>query len=245
MSIASIAGARRKQIAFLTAFFLASHGALAIAAQPMDPSALIQRIDAAAKARYETIAGFTVTEHYVIYRGKDELHPAAEQTVMTTYRKGMGKSYTVLSESGSDLLRKLVLRPLLENEKTINLPGNVERSWFTSANYEMKLKPAVTQRLDGRDCLALAMTPRRKATNMIQGTLWVDAGDASIVQIEGVSSKNPSVWTGPTHMMRRYTNLSGFAMASHARAESNSFLFGRTILTIDYQDYKIQLRPLK
>ena len=32
------------------------------------------------------------------------------------------------------------LKPLLDNEKTINEPGNVEKSWFTSANYEMKLK---------------------------------------------------------------------------------------------------------
>jgi hypothetical protein len=32
-------------------------------------------------------------------------------------------------------------------------------------------------------------------------------------------------------------------MATHARAVSNSFLLGETIVTIDYQDYKMQLRP--
>jgi len=32
-------------------------------------------------------------------------------------------------------------------------------------------------------------------------------------------------------------------MATRARAESDSMLFGRTILTIDYTDYQVQLRP--
>jgi hypothetical protein len=32
-------------------------------------------------------------------------------------------------------------------------------------------------------------------------------------------------------------------MATHAHAESSSFLFGRTAVTIDYTDYHFQMRP--
>ena len=46
-------------------------------------------------------------------------------------------------------------------------------------------------------------------------------------------------------MMRQYMQLQGFPMATHARAESNSMLFGRTVVTIDYSDYKLQLRDAK
>jgi hypothetical protein len=138
-------------------------------------------------------------------------------------------------------VQKFGLHPLLDNEKTINLPGNVEHSWFTSANYQMKLKPGVTQIIDGRNCLALSMVPIHKASNMIDGTLWVDSSDDSVVEIEGLASKSPSVFAGTTHMMRKYTNMSGFAMATHARAESSSMLWGRTVVIIDYSDYKIQL----
>jgi hypothetical protein len=46
-------------------------------------------------------------------------------------------------------------------------------------------------------------------------------------------------------MMRQYENISGFAMAMHARAESNSMFFGRTVVTIDYSDYKLQVRDAK
>jgi outer membrane lipoprotein-sorting protein len=218
---------------------------VAISAQQPDESLIIQHIDASAKARFETIAGYTVTEHYTVYRGSDEVHPAAEMTVRTTYRKGVGKNYEILSQSGSEMIRKLVFRPLLDNEKSVNEPDKVSNSWFTSANYQMHLKPGGIQRLDGRDCLVLSITPRHKAPNMVEGSLWVDARDNLLVQIEGIASKSPSIWTGATHMMRRYFILNGFSMTSHSRAESSSFLFGRTVLTIDYQDYKVQFNPAK
>ena len=214
-------------------------------AQQLDAASVIRQIDAAVKTRYESIAGFTVTEHYAVYRGKDESRPVAEMTVKTTYRKDSGKSYDIVAESGPAVIRKFGFGPLLANEKSINQPGNVAQSWFTSANYEMTLKPGGIQRLDGRDCFVLAIKPRRKAPNLIEGTLWVDARDHSIVQIAGTPSRSPSVWAGTTHMMRRYANVDGFAMATHARAESNSFLFGRTIVTIDYQDYHLQLRAAR
>jgi len=225
------------------AFLLVCLGTIAVRAQQYDASSVIEHIDAAVKVRVESVAGFTVTEHYAVYRGKDNTHPAAEMTVKTTYMKDRGKSYAIIAESGSAIIRKFGLVPLLENEKIINQPGNVERSWFTSANYEMKLKPNGIQQLDGRNCLVLSIIPRHKAPNLIRGTLWVDTKDYSIVQIEGTASRSPSVWAGTTHMMRQYANVSGFAMATHARAVSNSLFFGQTILTINYKDYHIQLIP--
>lgn len=220
-------------------------GVMPVTAQQLDAAAVIRHIDAAVEARVARVQGFTVNEHYAVYRGKDEVHPAAEMTVKTTYAKGTGKSYAVIAQSGSTMIRKFGLLPLLENEKSINQPGHVERSWFTSANYEMELKPGGIQRLDGRDCIALTVKPRHKAPNLIDGTLWVDAKDYQIARIEGVASKSPSVLAGTTRMMREYANVSGFAMATHARAESNSFLVGRTVVTIDYRDYQIEVRPAR
>jgi hypothetical protein len=214
-----------------------------VSAPQPDPAAIIQHIDAVNRARYDNVLAYTDTEHYSVFRGKDQARPSAEMTVKTSYKKGIGKTYAVLSQSGSDLIQRFALRPLLDNEKAINDPAIVEKSWFTSANYQMKLKPGVAQTIDGRNCIALAINPKRKAPNMIEGTLWVDSDDNSIVEVDGVASRSPSVFAGTTKMMRRYANISGYAMAAHARAESNSFLFGRTVVVIDYSDYQIQLRP--
>jgi hypothetical protein len=211
------------------------------AGQQLDPAAVVRSVDAAVFARVNSIAGYTVTEHYAVFRGDDQAHPVSEMTVKTTYRKGAGKSYQVLSAKGSTVIRRLGLEPILESERNINLPGNVEHSLITSANYEMTLKTPTAQRLDGRECLVLAINPKRKAPNLIVGAIWVDANDYTIVRLEGVASKAPTVFAGATHMMRQYAKVDGFSMATNARAESNTFLYGRTAVTIDYSNYEIQL----
>jgi hypothetical protein len=211
-------------------------------AQQPDASVIIQGVDRAVHARADHLGGYTVTEHYAVFRGKDEVQPAAEMTVRTTYRKESGKSYEILSQSGSALIRKYGLLPLLDHEKQINLPGNREAAWFTSANYRMQVKPG-TERVDGRECFALPIHPKQKAPNLIEGTLWVDAKDFTIVKIDGTSSSSPSLWTGPAHVERHYINLNGFGMATHAKAVSESFLLGQSIVTIDYQNYQMQVQP--
>jgi hypothetical protein len=106
----------------------------------------------------------------------------------------------------------------------------------------MKLKSGGIERINGRDCYVLSINPKQKAPNLIVGSIWVDAKDQSLVQLQGTASKSISVFTGPTQVMRQYENLDGFAEATHARAESESTLFGKTVVTIEYQGYEIKIR---
>lgn len=206
------------------------------------PAGVGTHIDAAVQSRVENVVGFTDVERYAVFRGKDETHPVAAMTVKATYRKGTGKSYKILSQSGSTLIQKFGLERLLKDEKKLNLPQNAAGSWFTSANYIMTLKSGATRQLNGRKCYAVTITPRHKAPNMIEGTLWVAAKDFSVVKVQGIASRRPMIFAGTTHMMRNYVNIDGYPMATFARAESNSFLFGRTVVTVTYSDYHLQVR---
>jgi hypothetical protein len=232
----------RLQLTVLGFLLALGPGAYGQAPQP-DEASVIRGIDSAVKARLDAIVGYTVTEHYAVFRGGDQAHPVAERTVKTTYQHGMGKNYTILADSGSELIRKLVLDAILDNEKRINTPGVTDHSYIISENYEMKLKPGGPQFVNGRDCYVLSISPHEKAPNMIVGTLWVDTRDESIVQLEGTTTKSVSVFTGPTKVMRQYATVNGFSEATHASGASTSFLFGLTTVTIDYSGYQIQLRP--
>jgi hypothetical protein len=232
------------RIALLIAFGAPAALAPAVLAQQPDEAAIIRMVDAAVQRRVDNVLAFTNTEHYRVFRGKGATQPAAEMTVLDSYTKGVGKKYTILSQSGSDLVQRYGLRPLIENETEVNKPGNAERSWFTSANYEMKLKGSA-QLMDGRTCYMLAIKPKSKAPNLVDGTLWVDAHDGTIVRMEGIASKSPSHFAHTTHMMRQYANIEGHAMAKHARAESSSLLFGTTVVLIDYTDYHLHIRDGK
>ena len=215
--------------------------AICLGGQQSAEVAIVHALDDENEARCANVQSFTDQEHSVVYRGNDEVHPAAEMTVRMTYRKGTGKAYEITAQSGSALVLRYGLLPLLENEKAVNDPARVRQSWFVSANYEMKLKPGVTQNIDGRPSVALAITPLRKAPNMIVGTLWIDANDHTLVEVEGVSSKSPSIFAGAAHIERHYSNMEGYAMADRARAESNSAVFGRTVITVDYSDYHFEI----
>jgi hypothetical protein len=210
-------------------------------AQQMDNATAIRNIDAAVKARIDHIAGYTDMETYRVFRGKDQSSPTAEMKVKTTYRPESGKSYQVLSHSGSAIVYKFLLQPLLDSEKDINNPAKIGASLIVSANYDMKLKPGGPIQQDRRACWALEITPRRKAPNLIAGTLWVDASDFTIVRLEGITSKSPSLFASQAHVLRQYVKVDGFSQAIHARAESDS-LFGKAVITIDYEGYQIQSR---
>jgi outer membrane lipoprotein-sorting protein len=233
---------KRNLLGLVAASLLAFYGSVMLAQQP-DAASVIHEVDAAVKARIDNMAGYTVTEHYAVYRSNDEIHPVAEMVVKTTYKQESGKSYIIVSQSGSAIMRNLVLNTILDNEKRLNQPGIREGAWITSANYEMQLKPGGIQSLDGRDCMVLALVPKRKAPYLFEGTLWVDSKDGSIVQLQGTASKSPSILTGPTQVMRQYANIGGFSQATHARAVSISSMFGETTVKIDYHDYQVQLRP--
>ena len=227
----------------IAAGFLALLTIAALHAQLPGAPAVIRDLDAANQARFDNVLSFTDVEHYTVFRGDDQTNPAAEMTVKMTYKKGVGKEFVIVKQSGSSVIQKFGLEPLLANEKSLNDPSIVAQTWFTSANYKMRLKPDANRTIDGRQCLAIEITPYRKAPNMLDGTIWVDSRTHTLAEVEGVASKSPSVFAKTTKMMRRYTDMHGYAMAVQARAESSSLFFGKTVVVIDYTDYHFQLRP--
>jgi hypothetical protein len=217
----------------------AAAGLLQSPAQPDVNAAVLQRIDTSVHARENNLLGYTVTEHYAVFRNHDEQHPAAEMMVKTTYQKDVGKNFTIQSETGSALLRK-VLETVLDNERSMTRPANRITAVISPANYEMTVKGA--EQVDGRNCIAVAIRPRRASPYLLNGTVWVDAENGAIVQLAGVTAKSPSMFAGASQVFRQYTMIDGFAMATHARAVSNSWLVGQTIIKIDYTGYQIQVR---
>lgn len=209
-------------------------------AQQPDLETIIRGVDASVRNRIDRIADYTVTEHYIVLRGKDE-NPAAEMLVQTVYRKQNGKNYTILSQNGSSLLRSEVLGTLLDNEKKMSQPGNVETALINSSNYEMKLDANPFANLNGHDCLVLDISPRRTSEYLFKGKLWVNVRDFAIVQLQGTASKAAFFLAKAAEVSRQYEEVEGLPMATHVEAVSGSALLGTTVVKVDYLNYKIDL----
>jgi hypothetical protein len=133
------------------AFCFASTTRFLLAQNPTGASSpgsaeIIQGIDNAVRTREGAIAGYTVQDHYAIYRN-GEAKPSAEMTVQTVYKQGVGKTFTTLSQSGSGFLRSQVIEKIIAGEKEMSTAAVRETVLVTSANYEMTPDPAV--RLEG------------------------------------------------------------------------------------------------
>jgi len=199
---------------------------------------IIRGIDAAVYARSNAISTYTVQEQYSIYRN-GEPTPAAEETIHTVYTRDVGKEYTPTAQSGSAFLRSAVIDKVLAGEKDLNLAANREGALITSKNYEFDPHPGTVERT-GQQCILVTLKPLRKSPHLFTGKMWIDASDYTIVRLEGAPSQAPSVFAGQTTVARDYAKTGGFAMATHAEARSHTFLFGDTLLKIDYTNYEIQ-----
>ena len=229
------------------AILLLFTGARGACAQVPDLPTIIRGVDNSVKDRLDRLASYTVTEHYAVFRGNDESKPTAEMLVKTMYRKETGKNYEVLSQSGSPLWRNEVLKTLLENEQRMSRPGNVETALINSSNYEMKLDMNASQMLNGRQCLVLDITPRRKSQYLFKGQLWVDAHDYAIVLLKGTAAKTAVFFANAAEVTRQYAEVENLPMATHAEAVSGSALLGQTVVKVDYNGYQMQLvaAPMK
>jgi hypothetical protein len=209
--------------------------------QGPDLTTIIRGVDDSVSDRLNRLVSYTATEHYAVFRGHDDTSPTAEMLVRTTYRKETGKSFEILSQSGSSLWRKEVLKTLLENEQRMSQPGNIETALINSSNYEMKLDQNARAMLNGRQCLVLDISPRRKSPYLFKGQLWVDAHDYAIVQLKGVAAKSAIFLANAAEVTRQYTEVDSMPMATHAEAVSGSSLLGQTVVKVDYAGYQMQL----
>ena len=231
---------KRLFVWFVCFALLNSFAPLATPEPRANEAATIQKIDASVASRDGNLVGYTVTERYRVFRGGDSVHPAADMTVKTTYRKDTGKSYTILTQTGSGLLLNDVLGRVLDSERLMTQPANRVQALLNSANYTMSVKGDAE--MDGRNCLEVAIAPKRISPYLFRGSIWVDPENGSIVKLEGVAAKSPTILTGATRVSRHYEMLNGFPMATHATAVSDSWLVGQTRIEIDYTDYALTPR---
>lgn len=193
---------------------------------------VVHAIDAAELSRETNLSWYRVTEYYTI-RNSHFSRPA-EATVETTYKRGQGKTYKVLSRSGPLLLQNRVLDRLLQEEGDMSR-GN--QAVLTSANYTMRL--IARESVGGILCDIMDLNPKRRSPYLVKGRLWVNATDMTVVRVEGKPPVSASFFSGRPQIMREYKRIGGFALAERSHAVSTSFLFGQSAVDIEYRDYHV------
>jgi hypothetical protein len=85
----------------------------------------------------------------------------------------------------------------------------------------------------------LQVSPKTANKYLIDGKIWVDANDYSIVRIEGQPARNPSFWVRNVHFVHTYEKVGPFWFASATHTKSEIRIFGSSELNIENSDYSL------
>jgi hypothetical protein len=126
-----------------------------------------------------------IRQYHVEYRGLANLEAGME--VEVDFDATSGKSFRIVSQSGSKILGEKVLKRAMDSEKEASEDGGATA--LTAANYRFQLQGS--ESLDGRPAYILSVEPLRESKFLYRGKIWVDATDFAVAKAEATPAKNP------------------------------------------------------
>lgn len=202
---------------------------------PLTVDQIVDRMVAMNQARAVALRSYTST---CVYHVENENHnKSADVVVRILYRGADAKETTVVSQSGSELLRNRVLSRLMEGEEEASREENRRRTDLSPQNYNFRLLGYDYSGPHGY--YVLELSPKVKSKFIFQGRVWVNADDFAVVRMEGMPAKNPSWWTTHIDVYRSYCKVGDFWLPSRHESIAQVRMFGRSVLTIVYTDYKL------
>jgi hypothetical protein len=187
----------------------------------------------------EGLRHYQAVRHYhVEYRGFATTI-AANMEVAVNFDASSGKSFRIVSQSGSKLLCEKVLKKAVDSEKEASQDKGATA--LTPGNYRFQL--AGSESLDGRPAYILDVEPLKPSKFLYRGKIWVDSTDFAVVKIEAEPARNPSFWISRPLIRSVSAKTGDFWLPKQNRSETKVRIGGTAVLTIDYGSYQISSEP--
>lgn len=179
------------------------------------------------------VGGYTATRHYVVLNGERK----AEMLVEVKCANDGAKEFNIMSEEGSSIIRKDVLHKTLAEETEASRRSPAANVDISPANYEFRLMGK--DRVNERPAYLLELTPKASNRFLIDGKIWVDAVDYSVIRAEGRLARSPSFWVRSVQFVQAYQKVGPMWLAASTHAVIETRVFGEAKLTIETSDYKL------
>jgi len=147
------------------------------------------------------------------------------------------KTFTITSEAGSGMVRRMALKPLINSEIEAATGKEHHDSTISAENYSLNLLGE--QQVGPYRCFVAEALPKRKDKYLFEGKLWIDAADYSVVRIEGHPAKKLSFWIQRADFVRQYQKIEGFWLPQRDETLVQVKLYGKKVLTIEHGNYVV------
>jgi hypothetical protein len=205
---------------------------------PLATQEVVRRMVSLTARRHQALRSYTAMRHYHLdYHGLGR--EVADMDVRVRYDAPGPKQLTVISESGSGMLRDHVLDPLIKREKEEAEIESQTGSVFVPENYAFTLVDYPHP--GGQPDYVLAVQPRKNAQHrfLFKGKIWLDPNDFGMIRAEGRSVHSPSFWISHFDFVYRGQRLDGFWLPATNRTVAHLRLFGHAVLDITYTDFNL------
>jgi len=189
--------------------------------------------------RSRELRDYQSLRHYVVEYHGYGAKISARMAVEVTYNSASGKSFRIVSQSGSPFLCDKVLKRAVDSEEEAS--RDKESTALTTANYRFQLDSV--ESLNGRPAYVLDVDPVKPAKFLYRGKIWVDAADFAVVKIDATPAKNPSIWISKTTIRHTSAMTDGFWLPEETRSQTWVRIGGTAVLTIDYGAYHVAAQP--
>ncbi len=173
--------------------------------------------------------------HYQVQYKGFSANLVGKMDVSVTFDASSGKSFRIVSQSGSKLLCDKVLKKAVTSEEEAS--HDQSATALTPANYKFQL--AGTESLGGRPTYILEVTPVTDSKFLYQGKIWVDAADFAVIKVKAEPAKNPSFWISRPQITYTSAKTGDFWLPEFNRSETKVRIGGTAVFTIDYGTYQI------
>jgi outer membrane lipoprotein-sorting protein len=196
---------------------------------------VIHQVQRHNQARLDELRQYKATRHYSVeYKGFAHTVDA-KMDVEVNYDSATGKSFRMVSQSGSNLLCDKVLKKAVDSEKEAS--QDKAATALNEINYRFSLLG--TDTIDGRPTYMLHEEPLKEGKFLSRGKIWIDAEDFAVVKMETEPAKNPSFWISHTSINTSSVKTDGFWLPGKTRSETKVRVGGTAVLTIDYGTYQV------
>jgi len=201
----------------------------------IDESKLFTELLAHNELRNAALLGYTEQRTYEVTDTTGRVR--AQESGQMEYRAPDKKTFVTTSESGSGLVRRLALNPLIASEIEAASGKQHHDSSITPANYTFELLGE--QQVGPYHCFVVRATPKRRDKYLFEGKLWIDTQDFAVVRIAGHPAKKLSFWIERADFVREYQRIDGFWLSKKDETFVKVRMYGHKVLTIDHQNYTV------
>jgi hypothetical protein len=185
---------------------------------PPDVDTLLASMVRAYTENRSQLRGYVITRNYLVFRAGEQ---KSSITALIIYLPPKEKMFEIQSSSGGRA--EGVVRRVLEKEMQIG--RDVQDTGINVSNYEFEFLGE--ESLADGQCYVLAIHPRRKSKDLLEGKIWLDKELRLIRRVQGRPGKSPSWWVKDVSLTLDYGDRDKMWLQTGSTAEASVHFAGK------------------